>query len=320
MKRTNREYLILVLSAFASLAITPFAIIRFMSSEWGIGIVDSFIGFGMAAIFIYVIRTRQVRIPSLALVIFSAVSVVISIHTKGVDNIYWLYPSIVVAYYLLSPKIAITITTTAFVFIIPTLVAGLDSIKLTSVVATSFMTSLFGFFFSTSVRDQRQRLVELATKDSLTGSRNRRALTDRLQEIITNQSIQFSTISLIMLDIDHFKKVNDDHGHLLGDAILKKVAEIIDGRIRVTDALYRFGGEEFVIVPLEINLEDARKLAEQLRVLVENNALIPDSPVTISLGVAEYQKNETSDNWLKRADDALYHAKENGRNQVCVAD
>lgn len=84
--------------------------------------------------------------------------------------------------------------------------------------------------------------------------------------------------------------------------------------------IYRFGGEEFVIVPLEQNFDSAQKLAEQLRILVENNVLVPENPITISLGVAEYQIGESGENWLSRADVALYQAKHSGRNRVCVAE
>ena len=107
---------------------------------------------------------------------------------------------------------------------------------------------------------------------------------------------------------------------MIGEQVLIEIAKIIDGRIRMTDSLYRFGGEAFVIMPLKIDLEAARKLAEQLRVLVENNVLVYENPVTISLGVAQYKPEETSMNWLSRTDQALYQAKRNGRNIVCVSD
>jgi len=182
------------------------------------------------------------------------------------------------------------------------------------------MTSVFGFFFSKNIEDKHKKLTELATKDPLTGSGNRRALDIKLNELIVSQNRKKTTVSLILLDIDHFKLINDKHGHIIGDQILVHIANIIEGRIRVTDSLFRYGGEEFVIVPLELDLKSTEKLAQQLRTLVENYALIPENPVTISLGVAEYKHGESSDSWINRADEALYSAKNSGRNRVCTAE
>ncbi len=121
------------------------------------------------------------------------------------------------------------------------------------------------------------------------------------------------------MDLDNFKLVNDLHGHATGDQILKRITEIVNLRIRVTDSLYRIGGEEFVILLEEQDLDAATHLAEQLRTLVEANELAPDQSVTVSVGVAELGKDETSDEWLKRADSAMYAAKGAGRNQTSIA-
>jgi len=123
-----------------------------------------------------------------------------------------------------------------------------------------------------------------------------------------------------MLDLDHFKKVNDIHGHAVGDQTLKRVTEIINLRIRVTDSLYRIGGEEFVVVLEGADLHHAAHLAEQLRTLVHANELVPDQAVTISLGVAELKEGETPNDWVHRADAALYRAKDAGRNSTSLSD
>jgi diguanylate cyclase (GGDEF)-like protein len=123
----------------------------------------------------------------------------------------------------------------------------------------------------------------------------------------------------LLIDLDHFKQVNDAFGHAVGDQILVNLTEVVNLRIRVTDSLYRIGGEEFVVVVEGQGLEKAQHLAEQLRTLVEANELGPQHSVTISLGVAELGKDETADNWLRRADDALYCAKRAGRNATSVA-
>jgi diguanylate cyclase (GGDEF)-like protein len=124
----------------------------------------------------------------------------------------------------------------------------------------------------------------------------------------------------LLLDLDHFKKVNDAHGHAVGDQTLKRVTEIINLRIRVTDSLYRIGGEEFVVVLEGQDAMHAKHLAEQLRTLIQANELVPDQPVTISTGVAEIAQDETASSWLGRADGALYRAKHAGRNTTSIAE
>jgi diguanylate cyclase (GGDEF)-like protein len=319
MKRTNKELLLLVLSLFAAISISSFAILRFVNSEFWIGFFDSIVGLMMAGIAFHVYTTQRVALASVALSGVNCIGAIATIHIKGVDNVFWVYPAVVSAFYLLSPRRAILLSLFTLLAILPVLVRDLPWITTVSSLTTIFMTCLFGYFFSKGVLEQHQQLSDLATKDSLTGVGNRRALDHKLIEVLANQARRPSDISLLLLDLDHFKKINDEYGHMVGDQILIRIAEIIETRIRITDSLYRFGGEEFVIMPLELNLEQAESFANQLRELVEKQELVTEKKVTISMGAAQYQAGETSESWLKRADEALYRAKNSGRNRVCVA-
>jgi diguanylate cyclase (GGDEF)-like protein len=185
---------------------------------------------------------------------------------------------------------------------------------------TILVTSAFAFAFSLITSRQRQQLLVLATKDPLTGAGNRRALEAKLTEVVNAFMRSNRAASLVLIDLDHFKKVNDMYGHAVGDQILKRVTEIMNLRIRVTDSLYRIGGEEFVVVLEGADIEHAVRLAEQLRTLVVANELVPDHAVTISLGVAELRKGENGNDWLHRADEALYRAKDAGRNSTSISD
>lgn len=124
--------------------------------------------------------------------------------------------------------------------------------------------------------------------------------------------------SVILIDIDFFKKVNDNHGHLVGDKILKEISIILSTSTRNVDLVGRWGGEEFIIVSKETNIDGAYVMAEKIRKAVESHTFTLDLPVTISMGISEYKDNESADELIKRADDALYMAKENGRNRVEV--
>ncbi|WP_330209430.1 diguanylate cyclase [Pseudomonas sp. AM4(2022)] len=165
---------------------------------------------------------------------------------------------------------------------------------------------------------QRQK----ALIDPLTGLPNRAAWSERLDYEVNAWHQRGNSLSLAMLDLDHFKRINDGYGHLAGDKVLKIIANVLSKRLRPTDFIARFGGEEFVLLMPDSALADALAVGEVLR---EAIAACPfhfkGEPVTItvSMGVAQFQPGERSDLALKRADEALYRAKAAGRNQVQAA-
>ena len=165
--------------------------------------------------------------------------------------------------------------------------------------------------------DYQLKLNDLITRDPLTGVYNRRHMLTLVQQAVEGNKRGFGPISLVALDNDHFKQINDQFGHDAGDLVLKNLSGLMLKQLRVMDSVFRAGGEELVILLNNINLDQAAIFAERLRSLVENEPLLENTQVTISLGVAEYQKGESSEEWFKRADDQLYAAKRSGRNRVC---
>jgi diguanylate cyclase (GGDEF)-like protein len=127
------------------------------------------------------------------------------------------------------------------------------------------------------------------------------------------------SLSMIMFDIDHFKKVNDTYGHTVGDYVLQTLTEIVKESLRETDYLVRWGGEEFIIIAPETDIEKAEVLAERIRKGTEKYIFDQAGAITISLGVAQLKKDDTEDTFIKRVDDAMYLAKQNGRNRVEVS-
>lgn len=174
------------------------------------------------------------------------------------------------------------------------------------------------------LRKTYERSIEMALTDSLTGLYNRRYLTAHLDGQIGRVERGGKSLSMIMFDIDFFKRVNDSHGHAAGDSVLKELAERVSGNLRSFDTVARMGGEEFVIVMPDTNVGIACAVAERLRQDIENNGFtVPELsttlPITISIGVATARENgDTSESILKRADDALYHAKDTGRNRAVL--
>ena len=168
----------------------------------------------------------------------------------------------------------------------------------------------------------KEKLERLANFDSLTGLYNRRAILGKLHELINRANRYKEDFSLIMLDIDHFKNVNDSHGHLTGDEVLVKIAALIRQNIRVTDIAGRYGGEEFIIILPHANLYSAWVVAERIRSII-GKAEIKDPAgnvfsVTVSQGLSGWERGEDADTLISCADEALYKAKGKGRNRVQI--
>lgn len=161
--------------------------------------------------------------------------------------------------------------------------------------------------------------VHLAQHDYLTGLPSRALLDQLANHMLASARRSGGGLAVLFLDLDRFKAVNDTHGHLVGDQVLSALTHRVRQHLRATDVLARWGGEEFVVLLPHTRGEDAVRLAENLRQLVAGEPFPEVGRVTLSLGVAEFQPDETSDRWLKRVDDALYAAKTAGRNRVVDA-
>jgi len=159
-----------------------------------------------------------------------------------------------------------------------------------------------------------------ASIDHLTGTGNRRALAQALQYALDQAQITGLELAVILLDIDHFKHVNDTYGHDVGDQVLIDIAGLLRQQLRAGDTVGRWGGEEFMVVVTETNLAATVHLAERLRTLIADHSQPPVGQVTVSFGVAMASAGDTPDSLVKRADEALYRAKQQGRNRVEVAD
>lgn len=169
-----------------------------------------------------------------------------------------------------------------------------------------------------TVNHFQRRLERAAATDTLTGLLNRKALELLFRNNVLDSKRSGRALSAILLDIDFFKHVNDNHGHLWGDRVICGVADLIVQVVRESDAVTRWGGEEYLIL-LHCTLEQAGQVAELLRRTVELHDFqlpAPNQPVTISLGVAQYRQGETESAFFSRADSALYQAKHDGRNRL----
>jgi diguanylate cyclase (GGDEF)-like protein/PAS domain S-box-containing protein len=161
-----------------------------------------------------------------------------------------------------------------------------------------------------------EKALKLAITDVLTGLANRMELDSVLRGEVKRFKRFQGPLSIIMLDIDHFKNVNDNYGHLIGDKCLGKIADILKNNARVIDTVGRWGGEEFLIICPETDLDGSQKLAEKLRRFIEESVFPDVKHITGSFGVASFITDDTIDTFISRADKALYNAKGLGRNRV----
>ncbi len=164
----------------------------------------------------------------------------------------------------------------------------------------------------------------LAITDALTGLYNRRRFHDILQKEFERSKRYSSPVSLLMIDIDHFKKINDRHGHLAGDHVLLEVAQIIQKNIRDVDTAARYGGEEYIVILPNTEKNDALTVAERMRTSIQNSSFqeINKDVITVSIGIAGLPEKhiDTEDKLIRSADLALYRSKQNGRNRTEISD
>jgi len=179
----------------------------------------------------------------------------------------------------------------------------------------------FHLKLSEKEKEVKVREAELeyeASYDALTQIYNRKMFHQLINTKIIKAKSDKTSFIFIMLDIDFFKKVNDTYGHLAGDAVLKSVSKIIKEHVRGSDIFARWGGEEFVL-SLDTNIEKGVEIANNLRKLIQDADFGVVGSITCSFGVTEFRADDTQDSITKRADEALYEAKESGRNKVCQA-
>ena len=319
-KRTTDEYIILSISGASAMCIAPFFFIRAFNAEWSIAILDLFTVLSTSLLFTYVYLSGKIHFARWILTLLCVGTVVGTISLKGAQQIVWLYPSIIGVFFLIKPKQSLIINIAMVGLLGIFLWDQLNDILIVQYIFSTLITLLFSYAFADRMLRQRTLLEELSIKDPLTGVGNRRAMEEKLL-VITAQdySVKKQNPSLILIDLDEFKKVNDQYGHSAGDNILRDFANIVSQKLTKDDHLFRFGGEEFVVISHKRNQENTSILAEELRESIDQYRFDQNLHVTISLGIAEYKPDETGFEWLGRADKAMYKAKSAGRNLCCIA-
>lgn len=170
-----------------------------------------------------------------------------------------------------------------------------------------------------SIHESVSMLYEAATHDEKTGLYNNKFFETILDMEVEKAMRKQQKLSMIMTDIDFFKKINDKYGHMKADEFLKRLADLMKKQVRGSDIVARFGGEEFIILLPETNLERAKKFAARLRREIHSDKILSKYHVTVSGGIVQYKDKETKKKFKERVDKALYEAKETGRDKFVAA-
>lgn len=297
------------------LCLTPFALAHMYHGR-------ILVGGGVAVVVgLLVILARMSakgRYSNLALLLFPPVLafLLLSIKEQGVIGVMWSYPGIVCFYFIFRERWAWVANALLIVTVVPLTASELETAIALRAVVTLYVVSVFSIMAVRVIGVQQARLETMATTDSLTGLLNRSLLVPSLEQAFARHRRSDEPATLLSIDIDHFKNINDTFGHQAGDLVLAGVAEVLRRRLRTTDQLFRIGGEEFAVVLPDTHAEPAHHVAQLLRSTVAGENLIDSHPVTISVGVAKLSLEDTAESWLARADRCLYEAKHDGRNRV----
>lgn len=323
INRSLEEIILISAAIIAAVSISPYAIYRFMNGQHLVALLEVIGVITMGFIGAYVWKTRQTKVMSLIASVFMLSALVVFNYLLGTSILFWIYPIIMTVYFLNSLKVSAILVTPTMIALMPLLIREKTTIEVISIVVTLIICQLFGFLLSRKIRQQYVALQELVNQDGLTGALNRRAFDERIHFLHTfslrHKKKQESTSSIIIFDIDNFKSINDTYGHQEGDQILINLSKIFKLNIRSTDQLYRYGGEEFVVIANGADTMKASELAEKLRKTLETSSISNQTKVTASFGVAELRGFESPARWVDRADKAMYRAKRAGKNKVCIA-
>lgn len=304
------------------ISIIPFAYFRWTQGDVMMVVVDSLLAAATAfALYISWFHDRAALAGQILGVLYAMGAVVVAL-ILPVNGLYWFYCVILFNFFILPPlrSTLITLASLAALCGYGLLYPGSvfeDMQHLVIFASTSLICSLFAYMFAWRTTQQRRRLQELANIDPLTGIGNRRTLMREMDIALAGYMRHGTQCGLLLLDIDHFKSINDSHGHAEGDRVLIELANLVWQSSRRTDRLFRLGGEEFVLLLPNIDQRGLIKAGENIVLTVAANLRSHGKQVTVSIGGSLLEKDDDSISWMHRADLCLYQAKDAGRN-TCI--
>jgi diguanylate cyclase (GGDEF)-like protein len=317
-KHTLQRGMVYLFAIMANLGIGPFVVIRYLNGELLNALVD--LAIVIAAIICALITFRQGYVSkyvSIGTAALYSTGAIIVTHVNDPIFVFWLFPCALANFFLLSTHTALIANLLCVVAVLPIAARLENTTEQFAMLATLMMCGGMAYTFALLTDRQRDQLQGFASQDALTQLGNRRAMNAELELSIQDYKRHQTPTTLILLDLDFFKAINDKFGHSVGDKMLIALADLLMRRVRKTDRLFRFGGEEFVIIARNTSLAEAHKVADDLRTQIATKLKDPEGNfLSASFGCAQLQAHETAEDWFVRADKAVYKAKQDGRNCV----
>lgn len=312
----ERRRVMYALSILAFVFLVPFAVHDFLRDRNALGLSIVVVVVAFAADGYAVRHRRKPPVPYALLLFPMAAAIVLSLATQGVIGAFWCYPAVLFFYFVLARPLA-RLCTGVLLVVATAAVYHYLNVRITVRFCVSLiLTIVIVDIIQGIIRELQRRLVQQAITDPLTGAFNRRHMETRLAEALESGRRREAPAALLLIDIDHFKRINDEHGHKAGDHVLKGLVALLRNRSRKVDHLFRMGGEEFVLLLPDTTESDAMVVAEELRQAIAQSSLLDGRPVTASIGVGGVQPEDSAESWIKETDAAMYAAKEAGRNRV----
>lgn len=310
--------IITLFGALAAFAFLPYSVYRFANGAMVHGLVDLVVVVAVALAVGHAWHTGRTRFAGVFLSLISTAACLVTAMLPGALGLYWIYVALLANYFLVKRTEAAAMTAIAL-----GVVAVYNDVFVSNEQKLAFMVSvllvsLFAFIFAYRAELHRQQLETLATIDPLTGIGNRRAMESELQIAIQTHRRTGAGFGLAMLDLDHFKRINDEFGHEAGDQVLVDFATLVRAHTRQVDRLFRFGGEEFVLLIPGADAAALSCIADKLCAMIAARLQCKDRPITLSIGATALRPDDDAPAWLARADAALYRAKHAGRNRAAV--
>lgn len=317
---TNYRLALLVFFGIcASIGILPFAVWRFSQGQVITGAIDLSIVVALIGAIWFAWRYERTREACWFVVVLLCAGCLVLATVIGSMVLYWAFTVVAANLLLVGRKYGslANLSLVAGLLMWPELYA--DTLEMATFAICAVLVSLYAYLSAHLTAVNRERLEVLATYDELTGAGNRRMMERDLTAVFSRGAHHHQQQAIAILDLDHFKSVNDNYGHQAGDEVLKELVNLVQEAMRGEDRLYRMGGEEFVLLMPRTGHASLAALLERLQAYLRPRLSGPGGPVTVSIGAACMQEDSSCTAWLQRADQALYRAKAAGRNRVCVA-
>lgn len=318
--RTDSRFALVILFSVAAVAgITPFAVYRLVTGQILLGLVDLGVMLFIAGTAVYALRGGNTDRAALVAACTSSIGSVFVTQLIGLSGLLWTYPVLLANFLLLGRTRAVFLCAISIGALAVIEAPRMGALDTSLFVITALVVSVLAYTFAYRTEIQHRQLEILATHDPLTGASNRRDMDAALKAAIDAYASHGVPACLVVLDVDHFKCINDSFGHERGDAVLVQLADLVRRSTRRDDRFFRTGGEEFALLLPGVAAHVPARIAEELRAGVERTLRCNDHAVTVSIGTAQLRDDDTTTRWLARADAAMYRAKHEGRNRV-VAD